>query len=150
MFLWPSRNPNFHKTWAYSGQGKCELLTKIYFQVIVNFHKPLVRLGLLHLIATNICDWAMTVSLEATEAFVHAMHLTNLKDHKESGTAAGQHHNNYTQSDHHSAVNGKFLIIVALYLYGVFTWHFGGANQAKQILALYKMPSVFTFYLPIS
>ena len=45
------------------------------FQVVINVYKAVVRFGLIHMAATNMCCWASTVILETTEAFhAHAHH----------------------------------------------------------------------------
>ena len=45
-------------------------------QLILNFKRPLMKWGLLHIVATNICMWAITVVLEAAESYTHYVQET--------------------------------------------------------------------------
>ena len=51
------------------------VLTFYLFQMVINFQKCLVKLGLLHLISTNICIWIFTIVLEASASYVHVDYL---------------------------------------------------------------------------
>lgn len=39
------------------------------FQIVVNKHKAFVRFGLTHIIATNICIWALATVVETAEDY---------------------------------------------------------------------------------
>ena len=43
--------------------------------MVINFQKGLVKLGLLHLIATNICIWIFTIVLEASASYTHVDYM---------------------------------------------------------------------------
>ena len=45
------------------------------FQMVINFQKCIVKLGLLHLIATNICIWIFTIVLEASASYTHVDYM---------------------------------------------------------------------------
>ena len=74
-------------------------------QLVINFHRPLVRLALIHLMATNIVDWSYTVTLEATESFLHAMHDTD--DHGEDTASKVKATTPMTPTLNHSYLHGN-------------------------------------------
>ena len=39
--------------------------------MILNYHKSVMKFGLLHLVAANLVTWALTIVLEASGAFIH-------------------------------------------------------------------------------
>ena len=40
-------------------------------QVKLNYHKSMMKFGLLHLVAANMVTWSLTIVLEASGAFMH-------------------------------------------------------------------------------
>ena len=67
---------------------------------MINFHKPLVKLGLLHLIATNVCIWIFTIVLEASASYAHVDYMmpgaSNLPNTHNNGAKTIS--NNFTAS----------------------------------------------------
>ena len=45
------------------------LILSLAPQVVINMHKVLVRFGIMHVVATNICCWLVTTVVEANEDF---------------------------------------------------------------------------------
>ena len=43
--------------------------------MVINFHKCLIKLGLLHLISANICIWIFTIVLEASASYAHVDYM---------------------------------------------------------------------------
>ena len=45
------------------------ILSYFTFQIVINKHKAFVRFGLTHIVATNICIWALATVIEIDEAY---------------------------------------------------------------------------------
>ena len=59
-------------------------------QVVINMHKVLVRFGIMHAVATNICCWLITTVVEANEDF-RAISTHELMQQQQQQSTVEQH-----------------------------------------------------------
>ena len=73
-----------------------------FFQLSMNFKKGFVKFGLLHMIATNICIWSITVIQEVSASYILYREMTDefmkskLAETGNTNVASGQQGPEYT------------------------------------------------------
>ncbi len=74
-----------------------------HFQTIINVYQPLVKFGLIHVMAANICIWGNTVMMEAVESYVHQFG-SHGDEHGNSNHGNDTNEHYVTSSVHHNDV----------------------------------------------